>query len=132
MPTRAAQKVLPGVSSARRCGGCEGDHSRADCPYKNAVCYRCGKTTGHISRCCPDKEKAPERGVAANPKPAAKTTGKPRIHQLSDGCSPTTAGSEYALPCGDAQDVDYDEHRGIWMLTGDEIPAPPRYHFAFP
>ena len=27
-------------------------------------------------------------------------------------------------PCGDAQNVDYDEHRGIWVLTGDGTPAP--------
>ena len=91
--TRAAQKVLPGVSSARRCGGCEGDHSQADCPYKGAVCNRCGKTAGHISLCCPEKVKVPERGEASNPNTAAKATGKLLIHQVSDGCSPTTVGS---------------------------------------
>ena len=124
MPTRAAQEVLPGVSSARRCGGCEGDHRCADCPYKDAVCYSCGKTAGHISRCYPEREMAPERGEAANPLPAATATERPRIHQVSGGGSPTTAGNEYATPCGDAQNVDYDEHRGIWMLTGDGIPSP--------
>jgi len=67
---------------------------------------------------------APERGEAANPRPAAKVTGRPRIHQVSGGCSLTAAGTECAMPCGDAQNLDYDEHRGIWMLTGDGILSP--------
>ena len=66
------------------------------------VCYRCGKTAGHISRCCPEREMAPERGEAANPRPAAKVTGRPRIHHVSGGCSPTR-GCENATPCGDAR-----------------------------
>ena len=36
-----------------RCGGC---HRGADCRYKDATCYNCGKQ-GHLSKVCRSKQK---------------------------------------------------------------------------
>lgn len=62
---KAAAATLPKFTQDN-CWGCGGNHRRADCRFKTAVCHRCGKR-GHLSRVCraanPTSEtRAPHRG----------------------------------------------------------------------
>ena len=50
-----AKKKGGGVRRDGKCYRCLGNHSPAECKFRNSECYRC-KKIGHLSRACRDKQ----------------------------------------------------------------------------
>jgi hypothetical protein len=55
------------------CYGCEGEHYRKDCPFKNSVCNKCG-ITGHIAKACRKQKKRKGEVGQISEAPVPKTT----------------------------------------------------------
>ena len=56
-----------GNKSGKLCSGCDKNHWKADCPFKNLECFTC-KIRGHISKVCftknkPSSQPASEKSV---------------------------------------------------------------------
>jgi hypothetical protein len=55
------------------CYGCEGEHDRKGCPFKNSVCNKCG-ITGHIEKACKKQNEQNGKVGQISEAPVSKTT----------------------------------------------------------
>ena len=85
LPVHSVQKG----TSQKTCYRCKGQHNPNSCPYKDSVCYGCGKK-GHILKACRTSKSTPTN---ANPQNKSSKTSKPQ-HSLQAEGSPVTESTD--------------------------------------